>query len=48
MSTDNCIFCQIIDGSIPADIYYQDEDVLAFRDIHPVAPPMSSLTRMLR
>lgn len=38
MSTDNCIFCQIIDGSIPADIYYQDEDVLAFRDIHPVAP----------
>ncbi|MCW8958896.1 MAG: HIT domain-containing protein, partial [Gammaproteobacteria bacterium] len=38
MSESSCIFCQIIDGAIPADIYYQDDDILAFRDIHPVAP----------
>jgi len=38
MNGSGCIFCQIIDGNIPADIYYQDDDVLAFRDIHPVAP----------
>lgn len=38
MATDNCIFCQIIEGNIPADIYYQDDDLLAFHDIHPVAP----------
>lgn len=34
----SCIFCQIINGDIPADILYQDEDVLAFRDIAPQAP----------
>jgi len=33
-----CIFCQIIQGRIPADLVYEDESVLAFRDIHPVAP----------
>ncbi len=31
-------FCKISAGEIPADIVYQDEEVLAFRDIHPVAP----------
>ena len=34
----DCIFCQIIAGEIPADILYQDEVVIAFRDINPVAP----------
>ena len=34
----DCIFCQIVDGKIPADIVYPDEDVIVFRDIHPVAP----------
>ncbi len=34
----DCIFCQIISGEIPADILYQDEEVIAFRDINPVAP----------
>ncbi len=34
----DCIFCQIVDGKIPADIVYQDEDVIVFRDINPVAP----------
>ncbi len=34
----DCIFCQIVAGEIPADILYQDEEVIAFRDINPVAP----------
>ena len=34
----DCIFCQIVDGKIPGDIVYQDEEVIAFRDINPVAP----------
>jgi len=34
----NCIFCQIIAGEKPAQIYYHDEQVTAFQDIHPVAP----------
>jgi len=33
----DCIFCQIIAGKIPGDIVYQDEEVLAFRDINPLA-----------
>ena len=35
---DDCIFCQIIDGKIPSEIRYQDEEVIAFRDINPEAP----------
>lgn len=34
----DCIFCKIAKGEIPADIVYQDEVVVAFRDIHPQAP----------
>ncbi len=34
----DCVFCQIVDGKIPGDILYQDEEVLAFRDINPRAP----------
>jgi histidine triad (HIT) family protein len=34
----DCIFCKIIAGTLPADIVYQDDEVLAFRDINPVAP----------
>ncbi|NOQ43412.1 MAG: HIT domain-containing protein [Dehalococcoidia bacterium] len=37
MNTD-CIFCRIISGEIPGDILYQDDDVIAFRDINPQAP----------
>jgi len=33
-----CLFCKIINGEIPAEIVYQDEDVLAFKDIKPAAP----------
>ncbi len=34
----DCIFCKIAAGEIPADILYQDEEVIAFRDINPQAP----------
>jgi len=34
----DCIFCKIIAGEIPGDIVYQDEEVIAFRDINPLAP----------
>lgn len=35
---DNCLFCKIVAGEIPANIIYQDEDVVAFEDINPQAP----------
>lgn len=35
---ENCIFCKIIKKEIPSTIIYEDEEILAFRDIHPVAP----------
>ena len=39
MSHDpNCIFCKIAQGKIPARKVYEDEEVLAFHDIHPWAP----------
>ncbi len=34
----DCIFCQIVTGKVPSDIVYEDEEVVAFRDINPVAP----------
>ena len=34
----DCIFCKIIAKNIPARICYEDEQVLAFDDIHPKAP----------
>ena len=34
----SCVFCKIIAGEIPCDKVYETDDVLAFRDIHPVAP----------
>ncbi len=37
MNTESCLFCKIAAGELPADIYYQDEEIIAFRDIHPVA-----------
>jgi histidine triad (HIT) family protein len=33
-----CLFCNIVAGKIPADIVYDNEHVLAFKDIHPAAP----------
>jgi histidine triad (HIT) family protein len=34
----DCVFCKIVDGSIPSTKVYEDEDFLAFKDIHPAAP----------
>jgi len=35
---DECLFCRIIAGEIPAEKIYEDEGVVAFLDIHPVNP----------
>jgi len=35
---EDCLFCKIIAGKIPCNKVYEDEDILAFHDIHPVAP----------
>lgn len=34
----DCLFCKIIDGTIPSAKVYEDEHVYAFKDIHPQAP----------
>lgn len=34
----NCIFCKIAMGEAPADFVYQDENIIAFKDINPSAP----------
>ncbi len=34
----DCIFCAIVEGSIPGDMVYEDDDVVAFKDINPKAP----------
>ncbi|HNQ76090.1 MAG TPA: HIT domain-containing protein, partial [Pseudothauera hydrothermalis] len=34
----DCIFCRIVSGEIPAKKIYEDDLVLAFHDINPVAP----------
>lgn len=36
--SDNCLFCKIVRGEIPSRKVYEDEEVIAFHDIHPVAP----------
>ncbi len=39
MSTDaDCIFCRIVGGQIPSKKAYEDDELLAFHDIHPWAP----------
>jgi len=34
----SCLFCKIVEGSIPSTAVYQDEHCYAFADIHPQAP----------
>lgn len=34
----DCIFCRIVRGELPSRKVYEDDAVLAFHDIHPVAP----------
>jgi histidine triad (HIT) family protein len=38
VAEQDCIFCRIVAGELPAEKLYQDEWVTAFRDIHPLAP----------
>lgn len=35
---NDCLFCKIIKKKIPSTIVYEDDEILAFKDIHPVAP----------
>jgi histidine triad (HIT) family protein len=35
---ENCLFCKIAAKKIPSSIVYEDEDLLAFKDINPAAP----------
>ena len=35
---EDCIFCKIVRGEIPANIVYESENVLAFDDVNPMAP----------
>jgi histidine triad (HIT) family protein len=34
----NCVFCKIANKELPARLLYEDEEVLAFHDIHPLVP----------
>ena len=38
MSQKDCLFCKIVDGDVPADIVYENDSLMAFRDIAPKAP----------
>jgi histidine triad (HIT) family protein len=38
MSEPDCLFCKILSGDIPADIIYESDSAIAFRDINPQAP----------
>ena len=35
---NDCLFCRIVRGEIPSRKVYEDDDVFAFHDIHPIAP----------
>jgi histidine triad (HIT) family protein len=35
---ESCIFCKIVRGEIPSEKVYEDADIFAFHDIHPLAP----------
>lgn len=34
----DCIFCKIVAKEIPSQVVYEDEEIMAFNDIHPIAP----------
>ena len=38
MADPSCLFCKIVAGDVPADRVYEDDEILAFKDIHPQAP----------
>jgi histidine triad (HIT) family protein len=37
MKATDCIFCKIVEGKLPANLVYEDNQVIAFKDIHPKA-----------
>ena len=38
MSSENCLFCKIVAGDIPAEIIYESDSAIGFRDVNPQAP----------
>ena len=38
MSQKDCLFCKIVDGNLPADIVYENDMLVAFREINAKAP----------
>ena len=38
MSNESCLFCKILAGDIPAEIIYESDTAIGFRDINPKAP----------
>lgn len=38
MANEDCLFCKILSGDIPADVIYESDTAIAFRDINPKAP----------
>ena len=38
MSNAECLFCKIANGEIPSTKLYEDDEILAFEDVNPVAP----------
>jgi histidine triad (HIT) family protein len=36
--SEDCLFCRIVSGEVPADIVHESETTLAFRDLNPQAP----------
>ena len=35
---EDCLFCKIINKEIPTEFIYEDDDVVAFKDVHPLSP----------
>ena len=35
---DSCVFCRIVAGELPASVVYEDDAIMAFKDLHPEAP----------
>ena len=38
MDNNNCLFCKIISGDIPSEFLFQDDELVVFKDINPIAP----------
>ena len=38
MKVEDCVFCKIVKGEIPSKKVYEDDEILAFKDINPAAP----------